>query len=217
MATYSELQTRVIDLINRTDCTTALAKQFIQDAQRKAQRGLRLPSLDKVMQIVVGTTTTTQYNSTSGVAIIPNDFIEMIYVYTSQGVLNRVPLTRFIELNSELATTGNPRYYTRIQNTFHLKPIPTAGTEIDIVYQGEDDVLTADTSSNTFSTVAPDLLIYGACVYAADYFNDERKATFQAMYDGIYQDITNLVTDAESLTVDAQVQPSIQFELDIIN
>lgn len=217
MATYLELQTRVIDLINRTDCTTALAKQFIQDAQRKAQRGLRLPSLEKVMQIVVGTTTTTQYNSGAGVVIIPNDFIEMVYIYTSQGVLNRVPLTRFIELNSELTTTGTPQYYTRIQNTFHLKPIPSTGTEIDIVYQGEDNLLTTDTSTNTFSTVAPDLLVYGACVYAADYFNDERKGTFQAMYDGIYTDVTNLVTDAESLTVDAQVQPSIQFELDIIN
>ena len=35
MATYLELQDDVKDLINRSDCTTPLAKTFLQQAQRK--------------------------------------------------------------------------------------------------------------------------------------------------------------------------------------
>ena len=48
MATYLELQTDVINLINRSDCTTALAKTFLQQAQRKIQRNLR----PKVMGLI---------------------------------------------------------------------------------------------------------------------------------------------------------------------
>ena len=47
MANYLDLQTDVINLVNRSDCTTALAKTFLQQAQRKIQRNLRPQSLEK--------------------------------------------------------------------------------------------------------------------------------------------------------------------------
>jgi len=217
MATYADLEKRVMDLINRTDCTNALARQFIQDALRKTQRTIRLPSLEKVLQISVGTTPTVQYNQTNGVVIIPQDFISMVYAYTKDGVIKRVPMTKFIELNASVSKSGLPKYYTRVQNTFHLKPIPQTGHEIDIVYQGEDDPLVNGTDTNTFSTVAPDLLVYGACIFAADYFNDERKGNFAAMYDQIQRELQNMVDDAESATIDASVQPAMSYPTDIIN
>ena len=98
MATYLELQTDVINLINRSDCTTALAKTFLQQAQRKIQRNLRIQSMEKSYQITAGTSGSSIYDATNGKIVIPGDFLELVYIYTDNDLLQRVPLNRFIEL-----------------------------------------------------------------------------------------------------------------------
>ena len=222
MATYLELQNDVKNLINRSDCTTDLAKSFLKSASQKIQRTLRFPGLEKLFSITVGTTSSQLYDQAGGKVYIPGDYIEMVQAYTgltqsNDAVLNRVPLSRFIELSGSLPQTGKPQYYTRLQNFWYVKPIPTVGTVFHFVYRGEAETLTNDTDTNTLSLVSPDLITYGACIYASDYFNDDRKANYEASYNQIKLEIEELILSTDQASVDASVQPSVSFELDIIN
>ena len=62
MATYLELQNDVKNLINRSDCTTDLAKSFLKSASQKIQRTLRFPGLEKLFSVTVGTTSSQLYD-----------------------------------------------------------------------------------------------------------------------------------------------------------
>ena len=221
MATYLELQNDVKNLINRSDCTTDLAKSFLKSASQKIQRTLRFPGLEKLFSITVGTTSSQLYDQAGGKVYIPGDYIEMVQAYTgltqsNDAVLNRVPLSRFIELSGSLPQTGKPQYYTRLQNFWYVKPIPTVGTVFHFVYRGEAETLTNDTDTNTLSLVSPDLITYGACIYAADYFNDDRKPIYESSYNQMKLEIEELILSTDHTSVDARVQPCVSFELDII-
>jgi len=216
MATYLELQTDVINLINRSDCTTALAKTFLQQAQRKIQRNLRIQSMEKSYQITAGTSGSSIYDATNGKIVIPGDFLELVYIYTDNDLLQRVPLNRFIELNTS-ATSTRPKYWTRIANHFHLKPVPSTGTIITVAYHSEDTVLSADSDTNILSAIAQDLLVYGALTYAAVYFNDQRQQLFEAKYQQIYNDVENLIMTSDQVGADGAIQPNMYFEKDLLN
>lgn len=217
MATYAELKTDVINLINRTDCTDALAATFVNQAIRNIARTLRIPSLESQYVATVGTSAQTVFNTTTNELTIPGDYIETVYLYTSDTILQRVPLRQFIELDASLPASGKPRYYTRIQNKLRVKPAPDAGTVITLLYHSDPDSLTTDTSENVLSIVAPDLVVYGALLYACDYFNDARKEEFNRTYQAIYNAVEDLNNSTDMATSDSAVQPSFNYEPDLFN
>tara|TARA_E500000178_G_scaffold287735_1_gene290067 strand:- start:1637 stop:2290 length:654 start_codon:yes stop_codon:yes gene_type:complete len=217
MATYAALQQDVIDLVNRSDCTTTLAQQFLQQAQRKIMRTLRLPALEQRQQIVVGTTTNFIYDSTSGIYFIPSDFIQLVYIYDDDNMLERVPLRDFLAKEARFGVTGKPRFYTRIQNGFQLTPKPQSGHVFNVIYYMDDQALVNSTDTNVLSTVCPDLFAYAAALYACDYFNDKRKAVFEDMFNKLHIEVQALADASDEATVDAAVQPSFQYENDLLN
>lgn len=217
MATYLELQTDVINLINRTDCTNTLAKTFLQQAQRKIIRTLRLPSLEATLEMTAGDSSSTVYNSTTGEIVIPSDFVEMVYMHTDDRIIERVPLRRFMELKDRVSASGDPKYYTRINTGFHTKPVANTGTVITLLYNKDDSIMSSDTDTNTLSTVCPDLLVYGALIYAADYFKDDRRIAFETMYTQIYAEVKDLAATVDAAAADTAVQPSFVFEEDLLN
>lgn len=217
MATYAELKQDVINLINRNDCTDALAGTFINQAQRKMSRTLRIPSLEKKLTVTAGTTSAAVYDSTEGEITIPSDFLEMVYIYTDKSVLQRTPLRTFIELNNKVSATGSPKYYTRLQNKFALKPVPSTGKVVNLVYYADPEDLSADSDTNSMSLISPDVLVYGALVYACDYFNDNRKPIFEATYNSLYADLVALVEATDQASADTSVQPSFSFNDDLLN
>lgn len=217
MADYASIKQDVIDLINRTDITSALAGTFVNQAQRKIARTLRLPSLEKIQTVTVGTTSSTVYNQATGQYTFPNDFLELVYIYDSERIIERAPLRDFIELTKKYPATGRPRYYTRKQNKFEFIPRGNTGQEINVVYFSDPADLTADTDTNIFTEVCPDLLAYGAVLYASDYFNDSRKAVFEDTYNKIYAETASLAADTDKATADAAVRPSFDYAEDLLN
>ena len=217
MATYAELKQDVKDLINRTDCTDALAGTFINQAQRKIARTLRIPSLEKSQTITVGTTPAPSYTQATGKYALPNDFLELVYIYTDKRILDRVPLRQFIALDRKYPATGEPRYYTRKQAAFEFKPIPLVGDEVTVVYYADPVTLVNATDTNIFSEVCPDLITYGAVLFASDYFNDQRKATFEDTYNKLFAETKALSDSSDEAMVDSAVQPSFEFEQDLLN
>lgn len=158
-------------LLNRSDCTDALADTFIDQALTRIQRFLRIPAMEKQLE----------YEFTSGTAathiFIPADLLEIIDLHYDGIGLTRVPLHEMASLQ-KTAETGSPTYFSREREFIKIAPLPTSGS-IYLNYYSEFQPLTTDSSENIITLIASDLLTYTALSYAADYFLDERGPLFE--------------------------------------
>lgn len=173
------IRTQLLALLNRNDCTNAIADTFIEQAVARIQRTLRVPAMEKQEVISVNTVAPSSI-------VLPEDFMNIKYLYTDVGMLEYKDFSSFLQIPN---TVGNPYYYTRIQGELKMKPTPPEGTQITMIYYGEIPDLVADTDSNFLTVIAPDLLIYGALTFAADFYVDERKQIFEDRFGAIYGEV----------------------------
>ena len=57
--------------------------------------------------------------------------------------------------------------------------------------------MTADSDENKLAQIAPDLIIYSALTYAADYYLDERAQLFEQKYQAFLSEIQEQSNDQE--------------------
>jgi hypothetical protein len=174
-----QIRSQFIALLNRNDCSNELADTFIEQGLARIQRTLRVPSMEKTAVYTIN-------DVAPETLALPNDFLNIKYLYCGTTLLQYVDLGKYLQAPSYVDT---PSMYTRLQGNLKLKPIPAEGTEVLMVYYGEIPDLAEDTDTNFLSVIAPDLLIYGALSYAADYFIDERKGLFEETYGRVYQEL----------------------------
>ena len=167
-----ELRTHFLALLNRSDCTDALADTFIDQAIGRIRRTLRIPSMERQQTYAV--------SSAGGLQsiVLPSDLLETMDLYYDGDALVRLPLHEMLA-NQKTGELGSPRFFTREHGTFRIFPMPTTGT-IYLNYYAELSNLVEDSDSNSFSVVASDALIYTALGYASDYFLDERGPLFDS-------------------------------------
>ena len=175
----SQIRTQFLALLNRNDCSNELADTFIEQSLARIQRTLRVPPMEKMETYTVN-------EETPETLILPEDFLNIKYLYSGQTLLEYVDLGKLLGQYPQVDT---PRMYTRIQGSLKMYPTPVEGTQILMVYYGEIPDLTSDSSENFVSVIAPDLLIYGALSYAADYFIDERKPLFEETFNRVYGEL----------------------------
>jgi len=178
------IRDQVIALLNRNDITNAIADTFIDQAVARIQRTFRIPPMEKSLVY-----TTTAENP--GTLILPNDFLELKYLYIDTPVAKYVLQYKDLDGFLRYPEVGGsaPQYYTRIQGGFKIKPTPPTGSVIYMVYYGEIPDLVEDTDTSFLSEIAPDLLVYGALTYAADFYVDDRKVPFEEVFGRIYTEI----------------------------
>jgi len=189
-------------LLNRTDCDDALADTFIDQAITRIQRTLRVPSMEK----------TQNYTITSQVTkvIVPADLIEIISIYTSEYTMSRVTLREMKQFQA-LGEAGTPKYFCRQGEDILLYPFP-ANTTVSMDYYGQFDELTSDTSENSLTNIASDLVTYTALSYAADYFLDERGPLFEQRYSQCMAEVQEQANDAEMSGTVQAMRPTTAYE-----
>ncbi len=174
-----QVRDQLIALCNRNDLTEDLANTFLEQGLSRIQRTLRVPSMEKTAVYSIN-------EEAPDTLSLPSDFLNIKYLYCDTTLLQYVDLGRFLSTPS---TVDTPSVYTRIQGNLKLKPVPPEGTEVLMVYYGEIPDLVAEDDENFLSVIAPDLLIYGALTYAADYFIDERKPLFEETFSRVYNEL----------------------------
>lgn len=191
-------------LLNRSDCSDALADTFIDQAQARIQRQLRVPSMEKQQVYTV--------DSASGLKsiVLPSDTLEILTIYYDGVGLVRVPLHEMVEMQQN-GTTGKPKFFTRQQGSVLLSPMPISG-KIYLDYYGEFGELSEDSDTNSLTLIASDLLTYTALAYAADYFLDERGPLFDAKAAQFAAEIQAHADDAESSGVNQVVRPTVMYD-----
>jgi len=199
-----EVRTHFKSLLNRSDCTDALADTFIEQGQIRVQRMLRIPSQEKQR--------TYSIESTTGIAalFLPNDLLEMLTVYYDGRALTGVPLHEMVEMQ-KTGQTGAPRHFCRQRNQILLHPQPTSG-DVVMDYFSDFAELTDDSSTNGLTLAGADLLIYTALSYAADYFLDERGPLFETRAAQFLTEIQSQADDAALSGVNQTIRPTHTYE-----
>lgn len=173
------IRSQVLALLNRNDCTNEIADSFIDMAQGRIQRTLRIASMER-QEIY------TTNDVAADMLTLPEDYLSMKYLWSNNKMIEYKDFATFLNIP---AATGYPLYYTRVRGGLQLKPTPPVGTVVNMIYYGEFDDLTTDDSESALTNIAPDLLIYGALTFLADYFVDDRKPAFEERYNEIYSEI----------------------------
>lgn len=182
-----QIRSQFLALLNRNDCSNELADTFLEQSLARIQRTLRVPSMEK-------TQTYTVNNIAPDSLVLPEDFLNIKYLYSGQTLLEYVDLGKLLK---QFARVDTPTMYTRIQGSLKLYPTPPAGTQILMVYYGEIPDLVGDSSENFLTVIAPELLTYGALSYAADYFFDERKPLFEETFNRVYSELVEQANMAD--------------------
>ena len=182
------IRQQISGLLNRNDATNAQLDVFIDQAVARIQRTLRVPPMERVQIYTVET-------ETNGSLSLPNDFLQLKHLYTSTGTINYTDLGNFIKTVDVPGQT--PTIYTRVQGSLLLKPSPPEDFQITMVYYGEIPDLVNDTDTNFVTEIAPDLLVYGALTFAADFFIDERKDAFEQVAVRIFNEIQDQANTME--------------------
>jgi len=201
---YGEIRTQFKAILNRRDCSNALADTFLNQSLLRCTRELRTPAQEAQFIMTVGSTFT-------GFPV-PADMIQLIAMMATttdgqQRKIDNKSLARFLEYDVYI---GSPAYYARIGNAYQFRPVPAEGTELVLYYYGEFEQFSGDSDETVLSLVAPDLLIYGALAYAADYFMDDRSDAFEGRYGQIAQALQDQAYDLEAH--DASVAPAYNTE-----
>jgi len=183
-----ELRALVKDWGNRTDITNTVIDSFINIAQDRANRLLRIPVLEGFQTIDV----------INGQMALPADYLETkaltIYANGKPVNLERKDLA-FV---AGRQATGWPKYFARKQNYFLIAPINDTITTADIYYYYVADNLVEDTDTNWFVAHGGDMLLYGALAELALYTkNTEEAAQWEAKFRGAAAEITKMADDAE--------------------
>lgn len=184
---YGQIRTQFKAILNRTDCSDALADTFMSQGLLRSQRFLRIPANEKQSTEVVAGGFTSH--------TLPSDVMEIISVVVDDTVVQFLPLKAWTDV--PIATNGVPQYWTRVGTSIRFKPTPSTGANIVVDYYGSFEPFTTDGTTTKLSTVASDVVVYGGLSYAADYFLDERKAMFEERYLGILADLQAQGYDAD--------------------
>lgn len=201
--TLADLRSQLLAILNRNDCSTSLANTFINQAQTRIERTLRIPGMEK-SSVVTG-----NEDPATDAIIIPVDFLQMKYLYTGCYLLENKDIGHFLRLPKNI---GDPKYYCRIGASYMLKPAVSPGQEVYLVYYASQPSLVNDTDTNLFSTVASDLLLYAALSYATDYFVDDRVTAFEARFTALFGDLVEQANQTDMEQSAQQIAPAYNME-----
>lgn len=172
---YGQMRTQFKAILNRSDCSDALADTFITQGLLRSQRLLRIPANEKQsLETVAGGFTG---------HTLPSDVMEITSVIVDDRVVAYRPFKVWTDYPE--AANGIPEVWTRDLGVIRFKPVPSVGARIVVNYYGSFEPFNSDTTTTKLSVLAPDLVVYGGLVYASDYFLDERKAAFEDRYTSI--------------------------------
>ena len=168
---YADLKTNFQSYLNRGDVTPSQVALFISQAITRIQRSLRTPASEKIVLTTVPNGFTTY--------AIPGDYLDIVQISVNGRELTRVPLT----LAKELArVVGTPTVFARDGASFVIGNLPAAGDQVQLTYHADFSDLSADSDSNWLTGIAPDLIIWGAMVFAATFFQDPRITQFELQF-----------------------------------
>jgi len=197
-----EIRTHFKALLNRSDCTDALADTFVDQSIARIQRTLRVPSMEKQQSYII--------EDKAAFLFLPSDFLEIIDLYYDKTSLTRVPLHQIMEYR-DAGEFGTPKFFAREGGSLIIYPYPTSGS-VKLNYYAQFADMTADSDENNLAASSSDMIIYAALSFAADYYLDERGPLFEQRYVQFFTEVQEQANDAEMSGTVQAIRPTTSYE-----
>ena len=177
ITTFSELKTAVANWLDRSDLTDRIP-EFIALAEARHRRDFKIRRMET--RVTANTIADTEFYT------LPDNYVAMRNIQ-----LNTDPKTALEYLTPEQmdrvrggSTTGKPKAYSIIGNTFQLRPIPDSVYEIEMLYYKYFTGLSDSNTTNDMLTYHPDAYLYAVLLEAEPYLqNDKRIALWLQAYE----------------------------------
>lgn len=194
---YGQAKAQFQALLNRRDITPSLVTSFMNSSLQRVQRILRIPAMERAMIITIG-------DDFEGITI-PGDFLQLVSITSNghqllQGSLDEV-------LGLQKLGVGEPTRFHRLLNKILVGQMPAKGTKLRVDYIGDLNEFTSDDDTPTILEIAPDLIIYGALVFAANYYLDQRLEQFDQIFQGLLNEFQAQAYD-DAIAGGAAVTPA---------
>jgi hypothetical protein len=183
ISTYSELKTAVANWLDRSDLDDRIP-EFIVLAEARHRRDFKIRRMET--RVTANTIADTEFYT------LPDNYVAMrnIQLNTSTKTALEYLTPEQMDRVRAGSTTGKPKAYSIMGNTFQLRPIPDAIYEIEILYYKHFTGLSDSNTTNDMLTHHPDIYLYGALVEAEPYLNnDKRIQTWAGFYDRAKNDL----------------------------
>lgn len=181
-----ELRVYFKDNLNRDDLTDDLADTFIGMGLRRVERRLRTP----FQRASVEATVVLPWD---GYVVIPADYLSIISVKVNGRTIHRTSETG----GPSESTVGCPALFWFERERLFFGPDLKEGDVIVMHYYAEMAESESDIAPTEASLIIPDVIVYSALVYAAIHFVDERKATFEDMFEKLLQEVKDMISADE--------------------
>lgn len=202
---YGQTKAQFSAILNRRDITSSLTETFVKQSIQRAQRILRVPAMEKSSIIAV-------LAGDEGVNI-PGDLLQFINVFWSSTGADWKKLKNY-DIGDVYAlrnVQGTPEYFSRRDGDVILAARPDSDGYVLIDYYADFSNLINDTDTNWLTDIAPDVVIYGALSYAADYFLDNRRDVFEQRFVNAIDELTTQA-QLDELTAAATMSPAYYYD-----
>ncbi len=212
MTTYAAMRAQFVDLLNNTeisDPNDSRVKGWFDASIVRIMRELRAPHMERVLTIDTSL-------ADIDTIIIPNDYLQTkAFIYTlgdsTSGEVQALELGDYYRL-AQGRSFGVPTYYCRRYDRWLVAdPVPKGSTAL-IIYYGEEPPLVNDTDETTLAKIAPDLIVYGALTYAADYFSDPRGDQWEAKWQVFRDQLQSQSSEGDNYNGSNAVQAAYEFD-----
>lgn len=194
---YGQAKAQFQALLNRRDITPSLVTSFMNSSLQRVQRILRIPAMEKAIIVTVG-------DNFTGITI-PGDFLQLVSITANGRQVHQGSLDEVLGLQK--LGEGEPQHFYRMLNKFVFGQVPPKGTQIRIDYMADFSEFGSDADEPTILEIAPDLIIYGALVFAANYYLDQRLEQFDQIFQGLLNEYQMMVHD-DALGGGAAISPA---------
>ncbi len=183
ISTFSELKTAVANWLDRSDLTDRIP-EFIALAEARHRRDFKIRRMET--RVTANTIADTEFYT------LPDNYVAMRNIQLNTDTKTALEYLTPEQMDRVRAgsTTGKPKAYSIMGNTFQLRPIPDAVYEIEMLYYKYFTALSDSNTTNDMLTHHPDLYLYGSLVEAEPYLNnDKRVQTWAGFYDRAKNDL----------------------------
>lgn len=169
--TYSELQTRITDLLDRSDLAPVVT-DFISDAEARLNRDVRVRQISARTDVSV----------TADGHALPADLRVVDSWYhdgaTYFGPLETVDAGKLPELKSLYGRTGVPAFFAVVdgdEKKAYFAPEPDTTYETKLTYYRRIPALSDAAPTNWFLTAHPDIYRLAALAESAPYLREDER------------------------------------------
>lgn len=174
MSTYTQLQSRIADDLNRTDLTSQIQQQILLAIQHYKQERTWFNETSTTLTATVG----------QGYITAPSDILIIDHLYitiSSRNIeLEQVSLNDVIEYRP--TSNARPRCFAYHQNRFELDALSDSAYSLPLYYVKELTALSAGSDTNGWTTDGEDLIVFRAeKMLYANVIKDFEKAQAAAL------------------------------------